>query len=302
MNLADRMQRLLLDEKLQDVTFVVGRDQQKFRANSYVLAAASEVFYGMFFSDFEREAVVKVPDGTPQAFKVLLEYIHTDEVKLTLENVDDVLYLAKKYMVDSLNEKVSSFVKENLNGSNVFNFLVVSKVYEEYEKICLDFIDENAEKVLTSNNFLELEEGHLKAILSRDSLKATETVVWGCTVDWAKAKLLSRHEEQSPEAIRKSLGDLLYLVRFPLMSIEMFGQGPGRSCILTQDERLEVYEWFAIQKAPALFVTRQRRSPRSDFANNGFPSASTGRFACNDGFARGLRPQNAGTPLPYFPY
>lgn len=95
----------------------------------------------------------------------------------------------------------------------------------------------------------------MKAILSRDSLKATETVVWGCTVDWAKAKLLrypslcfprsrlfficpmcfSRHEEQSPEAIRKSLGDLLYLVRFPLMSIEMFGQGPGRSCILTQD-------------------------------------------------------------------
>ncbi|KAH7704199.1 BTB/POZ domain-containing protein 6 [Aphelenchoides avenae] len=67
------MQRLRLDEKLQDVTFVVGEEQQQFRANSYVLAAASEVFYGMFFSDFEREAVVEVPDGTPEAFKVLLE-------------------------------------------------------------------------------------------------------------------------------------------------------------------------------------------------------------------------------------
>ena len=62
-------------------------------------------------------------------------YIHTDEAKLTPENVNDILYLAKKYMVEGLCEKVSSFVKENLDGSNIFDFLDASTVYAEYEKM-----------------------------------------------------------------------------------------------------------------------------------------------------------------------
>lgn len=37
-----------------------------------MLAAASEAYYGMFFGDFERETVVEVPDGTPEAFEVFL--------------------------------------------------------------------------------------------------------------------------------------------------------------------------------------------------------------------------------------
>ncbi|KAH7726510.1 BTB/POZ domain-containing protein 6 [Aphelenchoides avenae] len=235
-DLANRMQRLLVDEKLQDVTFSVGEGQRKFRANSYVLAAASKVFYVMFFSDFERETVVDVPDGTPEAFNVLLEYIHTDEAKLTLDNFNDVLYLAQKYMVDGLCGKVSSFVRQNLHVSNIFDFLAASEVYAEYENICLDFIDENAEEVLNSDGFADVDESRLKVILARDSLNAAEIVVWYQTIHWAERKLLSTHEEPSPEAIRKTLGDLLYL------------------------ERLEIYEWFAMKKARALFVTRPRRS------------------------------------------
>lgn len=55
-------------------------------------------------------------------------------MKLTLENVLDVFYIAKKYMVNGLCEKVLTFVKENINDTNVFDLLAASEVYVEYEK------------------------------------------------------------------------------------------------------------------------------------------------------------------------
>lgn len=45
----------------------------RIHANANVLSTASEVFDRMFYSDFEREQVVRVPDGNPEAFRVLLK-------------------------------------------------------------------------------------------------------------------------------------------------------------------------------------------------------------------------------------
>lgn len=42
-------------------------------------------------------------------------------------------------MVDGLCEKVSLFARENLDGSNIFDFLAASKVYTEYEEMQANF-------------------------------------------------------------------------------------------------------------------------------------------------------------------
>lgn len=39
------------------------------------MASASDVYYSMFYGKLESPNEVEVPDGTPEAFRVLLRYV-----------------------------------------------------------------------------------------------------------------------------------------------------------------------------------------------------------------------------------
>lgn len=54
---------------------------------------------------------------------------------------------------------------------------------------CLEIIDDNAESLLKSDDFLELSDDLLAKILARDTLKAKETSVYSQAVAWAEAKI-----------------------------------------------------------------------------------------------------------------
>ena len=66
-------------------------------------------------------------------YKGLLElfrFVYSDEVNMNADNVMHVLYLAKKYMLPSLADKCSEFLRENLHASNVFHMLPDAQKYE----------------------------------------------------------------------------------------------------------------------------------------------------------------------------
>ena len=56
-------------------------------------------------------------------------------------------------------------------------------------KKCLDLIDEEGKKTLTSDNFAELRPETVMTIVTRDSLDIpTEVVVWKACITWAEAQ------------------------------------------------------------------------------------------------------------------
>ena len=61
------------------------------------------MFYGPLA---ETTSIIPVPDVTPTAFKAMLNYIYRDMVRLqTLQGAWQLWYTARKYMIDSLEEK-----------------------------------------------------------------------------------------------------------------------------------------------------------------------------------------------------
>ncbi|KAH7711466.1 BTB/POZ domain containing protein [Aphelenchoides avenae] len=86
-----RIGTLLGDATTSDVTFVVGEEQERIHAHADVMSTASDSFKAMFFGDFNRERVVEIPDVSPDAFRVIMWYIYTDETDIIENNLESVL-------------------------------------------------------------------------------------------------------------------------------------------------------------------------------------------------------------------
>ena len=128
----ERCKFMFNNELLSDVKFqVVDRDSEDgsqsmkmIPAHKFLLAISSPVFYAMFYGELaEKKDSIHFSDCDHKSLLELFRFVYSDEVNLNADNVMQVLYLAKKYMLPSLADKCSEFLRETLDASNVFHVL-----------------------------------------------------------------------------------------------------------------------------------------------------------------------------------
>ncbi|XP_066977813.1 BTB/POZ domain-containing protein 6-B-like isoform X2 [Macrobrachium rosenbergii] len=178
--ISQRAGYLLQSGQWSDCTFVVGsgNNQKTLQAHRLILAMSSPVFEAMFFGGMAEKGdkPVEILDVQPQAFKALLQYIYSDEINLkSFDQVCEICYAAKKYMIPSLVEQCTQFIWSDLHPGNVCRAFEFARLFEEpllLEK-CLQIICTKTEDVLKDSSFEEVEIGTLRTILKQDSLTAS---------------------------------------------------------------------------------------------------------------------------------
>jgi hypothetical protein len=70
--LPDRMNYMLQNELMCDVTFHVGANRMPFKAHKFMLASGSPVFYTMFDGPMAEMGDVSIPDIEANIFKDIL--------------------------------------------------------------------------------------------------------------------------------------------------------------------------------------------------------------------------------------
>ncbi|KAL3105479.1 hypothetical protein niasHT_030347 [Heterodera trifolii] len=129
---------------------------------------------------FAHYPVVEVPDVEAAAFKVMLSFIYTDDLsELSGDNAMAVLYAAKKYNIPDLVLPSLQIPISKLR--NVFLAYAQARLFdlEDFANNCLSYIDKNADILLKSEAFLQIDEKLLCEILERDELKIREEIsVW----------------------------------------------------------------------------------------------------------------------------
>lgn len=68
------------------------------------------------------------------------------------------------------------------------------------------------------------------------------------------------------ENLRESMGELLFLVRFPLMTAQEFTDAHDECSVLTNEEALSVYKYFANGVQPDWFSCSSRAKKRTHFS------------------------------------
>merc|ERR1719341_2574626 len=251
----ERFAFMFNNEILADVHFKVGRGgaEQRIPAHKFVLSVGSAVFDAMFNSTLATtEDEITLPDVEPAAFLALLKFLYSDEVSIGPETVMTTLYTAKKYAVPALEKHCVDFLKRNLGPDNAFMLLTQARLFDEPQlaALCLECLDKNTPEALTADGFTDIDIETLSAVLDRDSLRVKESKLFTAVLRWSESECQRQALPVTIENKRSVLGRVLYQIRFPLMSVEEFAQGPAQSGILTDRETVSLFLHFTVNPKP----------------------------------------------------
>ena len=137
------------------------------------------MFYAIFYGQIaETTDSTELPDYDYESLLELFRFMYTDEANLNGSNVMQVLYLANKYIVPSLAEKCTEYLRDNLKASNVFCILPHAQKFEDrdLEDRCWEVIEKQTVEAVTSDEFVTVERSVVESVVKREVLN----VKWNC--------------------------------------------------------------------------------------------------------------------------
>ncbi|XP_060560401.1 BTB/POZ domain-containing protein 6-B-like isoform X2 [Ruditapes philippinarum] len=251
--LGDCMIKLYENNLWTDVKFKCkGHDGNEcIHAHKIVLAARSPVFQAMFYGPCADGTNDIVLDSTEaETFDLFLRYIYMDKVDLTESIAASVLETAHYYQVSNLVEFCAAFLATCLTIENVCEILSLARCYEVSSlcTACCIFIDQNAGEVIKSEGFLKLTEDNLMYMLKGDTFYEDEVVIFKKAEEWAQKKLEAENCEKNGQNIRKVFGSSFFYVRLPTMSLDNLLKCTRRKGYFSAEEYEDIVDF--INKSP----------------------------------------------------
>ena len=241
----DQLEFLVDNEFASDMKFALKITGDEIFGHKFPLSVASPVFAAMFHGTLAtKENIIEILDcDNKEIFVEFLRYLYSRRCKLDWDNVFDILYLAKKYLVSTLVEECVKFLSQDININNALLILQQSSKFEEEElKLkCVKFIAPNVKEVLKTEYFIKLDLDTLKVILENDKLEIREIELFKFVETWCDHKLSGNGKAGDSNAKRDLLGDVLYLIRFPIMGAAEFAENCAQSGFLSLEECCSIF-------------------------------------------------------------
>ena len=284
--IGERCKFMFNNELLSDVMFVVhdseggSENMIEIPAHKLLLAISSPVFYAMFYGELaEKKDSIHLSDCDHKSLLELFRFVYRDEVNLNEDNLMQVLYLAKKYMLPSLADKCSEFLRDNLDASNVFHVLPDAQKYEEkdLETRCWQVIDKETDEAVKSDGFVTIDKSVLEELVERDSLNVREVELFKAVDCWATEECEKQGLAAEGSVKRKILGErIVKAIRFPVMKQQEFTDVVLDCDILTKTELFDLMKYFSsVLKFPMGFPEATRSGSLQRIKMSRFGSAIT---------------------------
>lgn len=219
--------RLYLNTERADVYFAVAiSDQESVRvpAHKVFLESGSTVFRSMFNGEMREEGDIEITDATVAGLKEFLQTFYFSAVKLTIENIAEVMNLSEKYDVEACMQACEKLIRRNLTESNR-NLLRAHRLAilfkrDELKAFLEEEIRQNPELLFDSDEFADCSQDALKSILEIKNLNCEPVDVLEACINWAIIRCNNANKEQTTENQRNELGDCFHLIPFDLMDTE----------------------------------------------------------------------------------
>lgn len=239
-----------MSDHLADIWFAFSDVTTKLPAHKLLLSMRSEVFEAMFYGPLaESSDTIMVEDIDISTMKMVLRYMYSDDIELDVNNVSCCLYAAKKYALYDMANKCAKFLETEIDVDTACSIYEQATLFDEVQLAtkCIDFITENSKEVLISEDFHTLAFESVLQIVKNDNLGGDESFIFAAVKGWGESECERKGLEVSPENLRSCIGEILFMIRFPLMPIDVFAKEVEPTKILTTEELLMFYRHFAFK-------------------------------------------------------
>ncbi|VDL93600.1 unnamed protein product [Schistocephalus solidus] len=199
--------------QLCDIVVKVGG--REFPAHRVVLAASSDYFDAMFSSGMAESAQLEVElkSVSPDVMEALLDFMYTGQVRVSMDNVQDLLPAASLVQMEGVKTVCSAFLFGEVDASNVLGIRRFAELHSctELETFTKNYAAHNFESVIEHEEFLFLTAEELSELLSREDLHVgSEETAYRAVIRWVYQDV----EERSSH-----LPGLLSQLRLATMSV-----------------------------------------------------------------------------------
>lgn len=214
---------LYLNPNDANVWFVI--NSERIPAHRHILSAMCPFYDTMFHGSLPEgdEVDMSTANIAVKSFKEFLKFMYALKPNLTMENIADVMFLAKQSLSDDIFAACEEFLIESLTIDNAFFGYDLAQLYDakHLDTVCKHKISVNAEKLLDSSSFSEVLYERLQILLQHNSLACEETHIFRACIRWAKAACTRNDKDPTNmQHLRDQLKDAIYQIRFTSMTKE----------------------------------------------------------------------------------
>ncbi|XP_054281494.1 BTB/POZ domain-containing protein 3-like [Macrosteles quadrilineatus] len=263
-------------EEQYNCYFVVGNpevgDTERIGVVKKMLLAHSVVFRAeLQNSKIAEKNDVKLPDVFPQTFKNLLRFVYgyDNTQNLSFDEADNLLYVADKYLMSKLKNRLGIRLMSLLNLTNICSLMNNPACYTvlELNSMINEILQTETDKVLASPLFPDLSPLGFLTILQQKMCNVPEIDLWTSAIEWARHRVSA--ESKNGEVLRDELNDHLKHIRICTLSDKDLMAQVVPSGVLTYDELKLIGDTRRTEKVQPDLTTicnkiEKRREPLSE--------------------------------------
>lgn len=191
---------------------------------------------------------------------VFHRFLYTDKTKVTEENLEGLLFCADKYKTYLLAAQCRSSVKGFISTSIVCKVMEIAHRFNDTEifETCLKKVDAHTPDFFFTEEFLNMCPSCIYKIVQRDSIFASEKVVFDQVVRWSKEECKRRGLPEKAENQREVLGDILKEIRFPILEHQFLNDVVCETGILNDKEKVDILRQQLKAKCTKLCMFKKR--------------------------------------------
>ncbi|KAK0055278.1 kelch-like protein 10 [Biomphalaria pfeifferi] len=198
---------------------IIKVDDWSFPIHRNILSACSPYFRALFTnSRFDQNTQeIRISGVSPDSMAAIIDYAYTRHVKLSWNNIEELLPAADRFLVSGLVKPCCEFLKKNISPENCIGIRNFAQTYScrDLEKESHNFVLRRFQDVATtSQEFLEMPIDQLCEILDSDYLNVrNEEMVFDAVVRWI---------DHSPDTRKQEMARLLMCIRLGIITTRTF--------------------------------------------------------------------------------
>ncbi|KAG0261391.1 Kelch-like protein 2 [Actinomortierella ambigua] len=199
--LQSQLGNLMKTESAPDVIFLLGKNKVVRRGHSTILKVRSGFFASALRTNCWKETAhdykfVK-ENIEPSTFDILLEYMYTGKIIISMENLSSVVNAAAELQLAEFFPACETYACKELGSKSVFDMITLAYLHrlDTLWLTAMEYFDAHAESLLKEEGLLSLSEDLVLEVLSRDCVNVGELDIWRAVVRYVYHKCgLDYHE------------------------------------------------------------------------------------------------------------